>query len=389
MLTSARREAMAARVTKFLPLIWTCLWRRPSRTLLVVLATTCAFALYGLAWGTVAGVQQMAATQHVAVGPGLPLGAAFLSAIGFGLILFLTASATAQSVRLRLAEFGVLKALGFSHRLIVLLVAMEAILPSLAGAMLGLAAAGPLLPRLIGALPFPPGFPGMTYGPALPASAALLAILLGAASTALPALRIIRLDVATALAGAISSSTAMARAAGPDNAPRETAYAITPGAQGWRHLHRADPHFLRQIAVMTRIGLATLRHRIRGALTVMAALMVVTLVMNPLLILMDSFKAMMAVQGRSGTCPASPARRTARPSSRRVSSPAPASIQNARQPHEASAWTLTDWRFPARRCIRRFTSCRDGAIVPARMRSSWPPAARHSMARRWVRTFTC
>ena len=297
MLTSTRREAMAARVTKFLPLIWTCLWRRPGRTVLAVLATACAFTLYGLAWGTVAGVQQMAATQHVAVGPGLPLGAAFLSAIGFGLILFLTASATAQSVRLRLAEFGVLKALGFSHRLIVLLVAMEAILPSLAGAMLGLAAAGPLLPRLIGALPFPPGFPGMTYGPALPASAALLAILLGAASTALPALRIIRLDVATALAGAISSSTAMARAAGPDNAPRETAYAITPGAQGWRHLHRADPHFLRQIAVMTRIGLATLRHRIRGALTVMAALMVVTLVMNPLLILMDSFKAMMAVQG--------------------------------------------------------------------------------------------
>lgn len=296
MRNSAQRGAAMARATKFLPLIWASLWRRPSRTLLAVLATACAFTLYGLAWGTVAGVQWMATARHLDAGPGPLIGAATLSAIGFGLILLLIASTIAQAVRLRMVEFGVLKALGFSHRLIILLVATEATLPCLAGAMIGLAAAKPLLPRLITALPFPAGFPGMLYGPALLVSAVLLAILMGAASTALPALRIIRLDVAAALAGGLAPA-APPRAAAAPHAEPAVAPATIREERDWRHIPRADPHLLRQVAVMTRIGLSTMRHRARGALTVVAALMIVTLVMNPLLILMDSFKAMMAVQG--------------------------------------------------------------------------------------------
>ena len=295
---SARREAMAARVTKFLPLIWACLWRRPSRLLLATLATSCAFTLFGLSWGTVAGVQRMAAVQHIDMEYGLLASAATVCAIGFGLILFLTSNAAAQAVRLRLVEFGVLKALGFSHRLIILLVTTETILPCLAGAAIGLAVAGPLLPRLIGVLPFPPGFPGITYGPALLGSAGLLAILLGAVSAALPALRIVRLDVAAALAGGMAPSAPSRAEAAPAAAHAAASSAIASGGHGWSRIPKADPHLLRQIGVMTRMGLATLRHRIKGALAIMAAMMVVTLVMNPLLILMDSFKAMMAVQGR-------------------------------------------------------------------------------------------
>lgn len=294
---SARREAVVTRVTKFLPLVWAWLWRRPSRTLLAVLATACAFTLYGLALGAVAGIQRMAAIQHVETGPGLALGAAALCAIGFGLILFLTANAMAQAVRLRMVEFGVLKALGFSHRLIILLVAAEAILPCLAGAALGLAVAQPLLPRVIAALPFPPGFPAMSYSPAILAGAVVLAVLLGGASAALPVLRIIRLDVAAALAGGLGSGAAPTRTMAAPTTERTTAAAVTGAGQIWRQIPKTDPHLLCQVVVMTRIGLGTLRHRIKGALAVVTALGLITVVMNPLLILIDSFKAMMALQG--------------------------------------------------------------------------------------------
>src|SRR5690349_4313596 len=123
---------------KFLPLIWACLWRRPARTLLAALAVACAFTLYGLAAGIVTGVTRMAAAAHVDMGSGLLTAATGVCAIGFALILFLTANATAQSVRLRMGEFGVMKAIGFSNRPIILLVMAETMLPCLAGAVLGL-----------------------------------------------------------------------------------------------------------------------------------------------------------------------------------------------------------------------------------------------------------
>lgn len=283
---------------KFLPLIWAWLWRRPSRTLLAVLAATCAFTLYGLAVGVVAGVQRMAAAQHIAMGSGLATGAAGLCAVGFGLILFLTANAMAQAVRLRIGEFGVMKAIGYSHRLIILLVAVEAALPWVAGAALGLALARPLLPRLIALLPFPPGFPDSPYTAAMLAGAALLAILLGAASAVVPALRITRIDVAAALSGGLRVTAARGETAAP-SAERFVSAAPASGALVWRRVPKADPHLLRQTAMMTRIGLGTLGQRWKGAVAVVIALMVVTLVMNPLLIMIDSFRGMMAAQGNS------------------------------------------------------------------------------------------
>src|ERR1700754_3925389 len=106
---------------KFLPLLWACLWRRPARTVLGLVAVTIAFTLYGLALGEAEGFARAAAARHVDIGTGFLLGAVAVSAIGMALILFLTANAMAQSVRLRMAEFGILKAIGFSHRLILIL----------------------------------------------------------------------------------------------------------------------------------------------------------------------------------------------------------------------------------------------------------------------------
>ena len=133
----ASLHVWGARATKFAPLIWAWLWRRPGRTILAFIAVMLAFTLYGLALGEAEGFARAAAARHVDVGSGFLLGAMAVSAIGMALILFLTANATAQGVRLRLGEFAVLKAIGFSHRLILALVMTEAALPCVAGAVAG------------------------------------------------------------------------------------------------------------------------------------------------------------------------------------------------------------------------------------------------------------
>ena len=58
-------------------------------------------------------------------------------------------------------------------------------------------------------------------------------------------------------------------------------------------------HPLRQIAVVTRIGLSTLRHRIKGALAVIVSLTVVTLAMFPGLIIADALQRGDEEQGRA------------------------------------------------------------------------------------------
>jgi putative ABC transport system permease protein len=123
-----------------------------------------------------------------------------IAAIGLVMIIFLTGNAMAQSVRERLHEFAVLKTIGFTDRSIVALLFAEAAIPCLLGGMLGLCGAAGLalvLPRF---LPPSAQFPMPSLSPpflALGMGAALLAVLV---STALPALRLARLDVATVLA---------------------------------------------------------------------------------------------------------------------------------------------------------------------------------------------
>ncbi|HEU4548619.1 MAG TPA: FtsX-like permease family protein [Rhizomicrobium sp.] len=121
---------------------------------------------------------------------------------GMFMVLFLTANGIAQSVRERLAEFATLKTIGFTDRSVVLLVFMEAALPCLLGAALGVVLAAVLssqLPRL-----FPPG-QGTPPLPTMTAMvfvwAAVCASAVALVSAALPALRLKRMDIATALSG--------------------------------------------------------------------------------------------------------------------------------------------------------------------------------------------
>lgn len=120
---------------------------------------------------------------------------------GLFMILFLTANGIAQSVRERFAEFATLKTIGFSDRAVLALVVLEAALPCMIGAALGVGVAAifaRLMPRL-----FPPGFglPLPTMTPMVIVWAVISAGAVALASAALPARRLSRMDIATALSG--------------------------------------------------------------------------------------------------------------------------------------------------------------------------------------------
>ena len=121
---------------------------------------------------------------------------------GLVMILFLTGNSIAQSVRERIPEFAVLKTLGFSDAGVVALVFMEAAIPCLLGAAIGLSLAKALAAVLQRLIPSAPGF--TLPKPYMPLSLFVLgfgmALVVAFASAAIPALRIKRLDVATALA---------------------------------------------------------------------------------------------------------------------------------------------------------------------------------------------
>jgi putative ABC transport system permease protein len=120
---------------------------------------------------------------------------------GLFMILFLTANGIAQSVRERFAEFATLKTIGFSDRAVIVLVVLEAAVPCVLGAALGVGLAA-LLARQIPDL-MPPGFglPLPTMAPVVFLWAGISAFIVSLASAVLPVLRLTRMDIATALSG--------------------------------------------------------------------------------------------------------------------------------------------------------------------------------------------
>ena len=120
---------------------------------------------------------------------------------GMFMVLLLTANGIAQAVRERFAEFATLKTMGFSDNGVVALVFAEAAIPCLLGAALGVGLAA-ILTHILPAL-VPPGdnvpLPQMT--PMVLVWAAICAAIVAFASSALPALRLKQMDIATALSG--------------------------------------------------------------------------------------------------------------------------------------------------------------------------------------------
>jgi putative ABC transport system permease protein len=120
---------------------------------------------------------------------------------GMFMVLFLTANGIAQSVRERFAEFATLKTIGFSDTGVMALVFLEAALPCLVGAVLGVGFAAwvaHLLPHL---LPPGDGVPLPRVNATVVIWAAIGAAFVALASSVLPALRLRQMDIATALSG--------------------------------------------------------------------------------------------------------------------------------------------------------------------------------------------
>jgi putative ABC transport system permease protein len=120
---------------------------------------------------------------------------------GLLMILFLTATVIAQSVRERRAEFATLKTFGYSDSIVIALVLVEAALPCLLGAVCGVAMAAALAKQLPALMPPTFGIPEPTMSPSVFLWAQLSAVILALASAVLPALRLRRMDVAAALSG--------------------------------------------------------------------------------------------------------------------------------------------------------------------------------------------
>lgn len=250
--------------------IWSNLRHRPGQALLTLAGVTLAFTLYGLSLGLAEGFRQAALAHQVILSVQFLRSAVALAAAGVALILFLIANAMAHTVRLRLQEFGVLKTLGFSHHRIIALVVAETAAPCLVGAASGLIVAKLLFAALAEWLPPLAAFPAPVYTLSLLATGCAIALLMALLSAVIPALRIIRLDAAAVLNG--SFQVAPARDAGEAALQRETV-ATQPVRTSRETLTIAirDLRLLRQVNVATRIGLSTLRHRIKGGLLIVAS----------------------------------------------------------------------------------------------------------------------
>jgi putative ABC transport system permease protein len=128
------------------------------------------------------------------------LATAVVGAAGLFMILLLVANGIAQSVRERAPEFAMLRALGFRNRHLMGLVACEAAIPCLAGAVLGMLLAFQLarwptkfLPGDFTNLPVP------TISGGVMLQAMAFAALLACASSAIPLIRIARGSVVSQL----------------------------------------------------------------------------------------------------------------------------------------------------------------------------------------------
>lgn len=122
---------------------------------------------------------------------------AIMGAVFFALIL-LTGNTMAQAIRDRIPEFAVLKAFGFTHRLILSIVLAESVLLLVLGGAGGLAAARLSLPLLNAASD---GRFDLPFAPQTWLTGTLLALLIGVGVGLPPALRAMRLSIVDALAG--------------------------------------------------------------------------------------------------------------------------------------------------------------------------------------------
>jgi putative ABC transport system permease protein len=117
------------------------------------------------------------------------------------MMLFLIGNALAQSVRERVPEFAVMRALGFSQTVIIGLIVTEAVVPTMLAAACGLLLAASLTPLWPALIPSSWAIPAPAISPPIVAFALAAAAAMAGLCAMLPSLRLTRLDLVTALAG--------------------------------------------------------------------------------------------------------------------------------------------------------------------------------------------
>lgn len=123
-----------------------------------------------------------------------------VAAAGLFMILFLTANTIARSVAERIAEFGLLQAIGFTNLRLIGLVFAEAAIPCLLGAALGTAIAAALAGLPTKLVPQELGIPQATVSPGVFVWSLGAAAVLALISSALPLLKLWRRHPAQLLA---------------------------------------------------------------------------------------------------------------------------------------------------------------------------------------------
>jgi putative ABC transport system permease protein len=259
-------------------LVWANLCRRPLQSLLSLACATVGFAIYGVLFGILdsfhrSGIQNATFEQQAL------FGAIVLSGIGMALILLLTASATAHSVRMRLYEFGVLKALGFSHRRIIALVIAEAAVPCMAGAALGLAAVPLLFAALAQGVRGLAMLPAPVYSLATLIGALGVSTLLAVLASILPALRIVRVDAAAALSGSAETAVPVGAVESRATPNRRVTMAASHGRRRLLASAGEVGGLLRQTLAVTRVGFSTLPQRARSAALIVGGVACTTFVL--------------------------------------------------------------------------------------------------------------
>jgi putative ABC transport system permease protein len=114
-------------------------------------------------------------------------------------LLFLTSNTMVQSIRERVPEFAILRTIGFSETSVLWLIVTEAFVMGVSAALLGLIAAGPVIPRMLERVS--PDLAAIRMPVAVFAWGCVLAALLALVSGLPPALRARRLQLVDALAG--------------------------------------------------------------------------------------------------------------------------------------------------------------------------------------------
>jgi putative ABC transport system permease protein len=121
-----------------------------------------------------------------------------IGVVVFFTLLFVTGNTMAISVRERIGELAILKAIGFKDRSVLLLVLAESLTIALLGGIIGLALAQVTVPILNTALA---GFlpRSLILSPSVPAEGLLIALLVGAISGLVPGIGAMRMRIVTAL----------------------------------------------------------------------------------------------------------------------------------------------------------------------------------------------